>query len=335
MPIIGTTPDSIDLRRRPRALPADAARRSKLRQPPNRTARSAAKRDRRGRRRSAIRWWCARRTCWAAARWRSSTSSADLERYMREAVKVSNDSPVLLDRFLNDAIEVDVDACATARTWSSAASWSTSSRRACTPAIRRARCRRIRCRRNPGRAAPRRRWRWRKALKVVGLMNVQFAIQDGVVYVLEVNPRARARCRSSRRRPACRSPRSRRAAWPASRSRTQGIDGESRPAVLLGEGSGVPVHQVPGRRYHPRARDEVDRRSDGRRRDLRRGVREVAARGGREAARHRARCSSASSDADKPQRVEMARMLVELGFELVATRGTAEALTPRACRRPS
>ena len=35
---------------------------------------------------------------------------ADLERYMREAVKVSNDSPVLLDRFLNDAIEVDVDA---------------------------------------------------------------------------------------------------------------------------------------------------------------------------------------------------------------------------------
>src|SRR5438034_9234300 len=34
----------------------------------------------------------------------------DLERYMHEAVKVSNDSPVLLDRFLNDAIEVDVDA---------------------------------------------------------------------------------------------------------------------------------------------------------------------------------------------------------------------------------
>ena len=38
------------------------------------------------------------------------TSNRDLERYMREAVKVSNDSPVLLDRFLNDAIEVDVDA---------------------------------------------------------------------------------------------------------------------------------------------------------------------------------------------------------------------------------
>ena len=37
-------------------------------------------------------------------------SSDDLARYMREAVQVSNDSPVLLDRFLDDAIEVDVDA---------------------------------------------------------------------------------------------------------------------------------------------------------------------------------------------------------------------------------
>src|SRR5205814_9690370 len=37
-------------------------------------------------------------------------AETDLVRYMREAVKVSNDSPVLLDRFLNDAIEVDVDA---------------------------------------------------------------------------------------------------------------------------------------------------------------------------------------------------------------------------------
>src|SRR5690606_4483873 len=39
----------------------------------------------------------------------------DLERYMREAVKVSEDSPVLLDRFLNDAIEVDVDCLSDGR----------------------------------------------------------------------------------------------------------------------------------------------------------------------------------------------------------------------------
>jgi len=44
-------------------------------------------------------------------------SEDDLVRYMREAVQVSNDSPVLLDRFLDDAVEVDVDASVTARTF--------------------------------------------------------------------------------------------------------------------------------------------------------------------------------------------------------------------------
>ena len=61
----------------------------------------------------------------------------------------------------------------------------------------------------------------------------------------------------------------------------QGVARRDRAAVLLGEGSGVPVHQVPGRRHHPRARDEVHRRSDGRGRDVRRGVREEPARRGR------------------------------------------------------
>jgi carbamoyl-phosphate synthase large subunit len=54
---------------------------------------------------SVTHWWFARATCWVAAQWKSCTSSRDLERYMREAVKVSHESPVLLDRFLNDAIE--------------------------------------------------------------------------------------------------------------------------------------------------------------------------------------------------------------------------------------
>ena len=68
------------------------------------------------------------RTSPAGAPWKSCTSS-DLERYMREAVKVPNDSPVLLDRLLNDAIEVDVDALADdnphGKMSSSEASWST------------------------------------------------------------------------------------------------------------------------------------------------------------------------------------------------------------------
>ena len=66
----------------------------------------------------------------------------DLRAYMGHAMRVSNDSPVLLDRFLDVAIEVDVDAvCDGEDVLISAASWSTSSRRACTRAIRAARCR--------------------------------------------------------------------------------------------------------------------------------------------------------------------------------------------------
>jgi carbamoyl-phosphate synthase large subunit len=118
----------------------------------------------------------------------------DLERYMREAVKVSNDSPVLLDRFLNDAIEVDVDAVsdgyeviiggvmehieqAGVHSGDSACSLPPFS---LSPELQ------AEMRRQTVAMA--------KALKVCGLMNVQFAIQkngdEDVVYVLEVNPRA-------------------------------------------------------------------------------------------------------------------------------------------------
>ena len=114
----------------------------------------------------------------------------DLERYMREAVKVSNESPVLLDRFLDDAIEVDVDAIcdgeqvliggimehveqAGVHSGDSACSLPPFS---LLPAVQEE------LRRQTVLMA--------HALKVKGLMNVQFAIQDDVIYVLEVNPRA-------------------------------------------------------------------------------------------------------------------------------------------------
>jgi carbamoyl-phosphate synthase large subunit len=114
----------------------------------------------------------------------------DLERYMREAVKVSNDSPVLLDRFLNDAIEVDVDAIcdgervmiggimehieqAGVHSGDSACSLPPFS---LSPELQRElRAQTV---------------QMAMALNVVGLMNVQFAIQNGTVFVLEVNPRA-------------------------------------------------------------------------------------------------------------------------------------------------
>ena len=122
----------------------------------------------------------------------------DLERYMREAVKVSHDSPVLLDRFLNDAIEVDVDCISDGEATfiggvmehiEQAGVHSGDS--ACSlPPYSLSQATIDELKRQTSLMA--------KALNVVGLMNVQFAIQqseqDGqtvdTVYVLEVNPRA-------------------------------------------------------------------------------------------------------------------------------------------------
>ena len=103
---------------------------------------------------------------------------------------MSNDSPVLLDRFLNDAIEVDVDAFLTVR---SDDRWHHGAYRASRRAFRRLGLFAAAvqaCRKNCGMKFAARPWPWPKALNVVGLMNVQFAIQNGDVYVLEVNPRA-------------------------------------------------------------------------------------------------------------------------------------------------
>ncbi|MBY0438115.1 MAG: carbamoyl-phosphate synthase large subunit, partial [Burkholderiales bacterium] len=108
VPIIGTSPDSIDVaedRERFQKL----IHKLKLKQPPNRTARSAQKAIALA---EEIGYPLVVRPSYVLGGRAMEIvhRQADLERYMREAVKVSNDSPVLLDRFLNDAIEVDVDA---------------------------------------------------------------------------------------------------------------------------------------------------------------------------------------------------------------------------------
>ncbi len=115
---------------------------------------------------------------------------AQLHRYMREAVKVSGTNPVLIDRYLNDATEVDVDCIADGETVYVAGVMEHieeagihSGDSACSlppyslsPAM-------ISELQDETEAMAR-------ALGVVGLMNVQYAIKDGAVYVLEVNPRA-------------------------------------------------------------------------------------------------------------------------------------------------
>ena len=188
VPIIGTSPDMIDAaedRERFQQLLNDLG----LKQPPNATARTEEEALQKA---EALGYPLVVRPSYVlGGRAMEIVHEArDLERYMREAVKVSNDSPVLLDRFLNDAVEVDVDALsdgeqviiggvmehieqAGVHSGDSACSLPPYS---LSPEIQDELRRQTRL--------------MAKGLNVCGLMNVQFAIQGDVVYVLEVNPRA-------------------------------------------------------------------------------------------------------------------------------------------------
>jgi carbamoyl-phosphate synthase large subunit len=193
VPIIGTSPESID-------IAEDRERFQKLlvklnlRQPPNRTARTEGEALALA---QEIGYPLVVRPSYVLGGRAMEIvhEQRDLERYMREAVKVSNDSPVLLDRFLNDAIEVDVDCIcdgeavliggvmehieqAGVHSGDSACSLPPYSLSADLIA-----------------ELKRQTELMARALKVVGLMNVQFAIQHdaagaATVFVLEVNPRA-------------------------------------------------------------------------------------------------------------------------------------------------
>lgn len=197
VPIIGTSPDMIDAaedRERFQKLLNELG----LRQPPNATARTEAEALEKA---AALGYPLVVRPSYVLGGRAMEIvhEQRDLERYMREAVKVSNDSPVLLDRFLNDAIECDVDclrdpegkvfiggvmehieqagvhsgdsACSLPPYYLSKATVDELKRQTAAMA---------------------------EGLSVVGLMNVQFAIQEreengvkqDVIYVLEVNPRA-------------------------------------------------------------------------------------------------------------------------------------------------
>ena len=193
VPIIGTSPDMIDAaedRERFSAL----LRELDLRQPPNATARTEPEALDKA---STLGYPLVVRPSYVLGGRAMEIvhEQRDLERYMREAVKVSHDSPVLLDRFLNDAIECDVDCIRDAEGATfiggvmehieQAGVHSGDSACSLPPYSLSAQTVTEIKRQTAAMAA---------ALNVVGLMNVQFAIQhvDGqdVIYVLEVNPRA-------------------------------------------------------------------------------------------------------------------------------------------------
>ncbi|NBW61385.1 MAG: carbamoyl-phosphate synthase large subunit [Methylophilaceae bacterium] len=188
VPIIGTSPDAIDCAE-DRERFQQMLQQLNLKQPPNRTARTPEEALRLA---QEIGYPLVVRPSYVLGgrAMEIVQEQAQLERYMREAVKVSNESPVLLDRFLNDALEVDVDALSDGEQViiggimehvEQAGVHSGDS--ACSlPPYSLSKALQDELRSQTVQMA--------KALGVVGLMNVQFAIQGETVYVLEVNPRA-------------------------------------------------------------------------------------------------------------------------------------------------
>ncbi|TVO58012.1 carbamoyl-phosphate synthase large subunit [Denitromonas halophila] len=327
VPIIGTSPDMIDAaedRERFQKLLNDLG----LKQPPNRTARTPEAAVRLA---AEIGYPLVVRPSYVLGGRAMEIvhEQKDLERYMREAVKVSNESPVLLDRFLNDATEVDVDALsdgdqviiggimehieqAGVHSGDSACSLPPYS----LPADLQDELRRQTA-------------AMAKALKVCGLMNVQFAIQGegeaAVVYVLEVNPRA------SRTVPfvskACSLQLAKIAArCMAGRSLAdQGIVGEIVPPYFSVKEAVFPFNKFPGV-------DTIlgpEMKSTGEVMGVGLTFAEAFVKSQIAAGVKLPQGGTAFisvKPTDRPAAVDVARQLHDLGFGLVATRGTASAI---------
>ncbi len=329
VPIIGTSPDMIDVaedRERFQKLLHDLG----LKQPPNRTARNES---------DALRLaveigypLVVRPSYVLGGRAMEIVhEQRDLERYMREAVKVSNDSPVLLDRFLNDAIEVDVDAiCDGKRVLiggimehiEQAGVHSGDSACSLPPFSLSAELQQQLRQQTVQMAL---------ALNVVGLMNVQFAIQNGTVFVLEVNPRA------SRTVPFVSKATGLPLAKIAARCMvgksldTQGVMDEVLPPYYSVKEAVFPFIKFPGvdTILGPEMKSTGEVMGVGRsfgeafvKSQLAAGVKLPKA----------GKAFISVRNSDKNAAVQVGRELLELGFGLLATRGTAQVLNDSGIR---
>ena len=332
VPIIGTSPDSIDVaedRERFQKL----VDRLHLKQPPNRTARTEEDAVRLA---GEVGFPLVVRPSYVLGGRAMEVvfTEDDLRAYMTHAVQVSNDSPVLLDRFLDLAIEVDVDAIcdgkdvyiggimehveqAGVHSGDSGCSLPPNSLSPELQAQIRDQTRRMAL-----------------ALNVIGLMNVQFAIQNGVVYVLEVNPRA------SRTAPFVSKATGVALAKAGARvmaGRTLaelGLTQERVPGYFSVKEAVFPFSKFPD--ADPILGPEM--KSTGEVMGTGRSFGEAYAKAQSASGvilPTRGVCLISVRDRDKPGAADLAKLLVERGFEIVATHGTADVIERAGvrCRR--
>ena len=331
-PIIGTSPDSIDLaedRERFQQLVEDLG----LKQPPNRTASSKAEALERA---SEVGYPLVVRPSYVLGGRAMEIvhSDEDLAAYMDAAINVSNDSPVLLDRFLDLATEVDVDCIADGERVliggvmehieqagvHSGDSGCSLPPYSLGPEILKELEEQV--------------VKLARGLKVVGLMNTQFAIQGDVVYLLEVNPRA------SRTAPfvskAIGIPLAKIAAkvMVGESLSAQGLVNQRVPEYYSVKEAVFPFIKFPG--ADPILGPEM--KSTGEVMGVGRTFGEAYAKAqlasGVVLPRQGAALLSVR-DRDKDGAIELGRILAGMGFELVATHGTARALVDAgvSCRR--
>ena len=331
-PIIGTSPDSIDLaedRERFKKLVDDL----ELRQPPNRTARNRDEALEMG---ADVGYPLVVRPSYVLGGRAMEIvhNEEDLAEYMAAAIDVSNDSPVLLDRFLDMAIEVDVDAVcdgervliggimehieqAGVHSGDSGCSLPPIS---LDPEMQETLTEQV--------------VKLAKGLNVIGLMNTQFAIQNDIVYLLEVNPRA------SRTIPFVSKSTGVSLAKIASRVMIgeslaeQGYVNQRVPPYYSVKESVFPFEKFTG--ADPILGPEM--KSTGEVMGIGRSFGEAYAKAqlasGVVLPRQGAALLSVRN-CDKDAAVGLAKILVDMGFDIIATHGTAEALTAAgvSCRR--
>ena len=323
VPIIGTSPDAID-RAEDRERFQQMVQRLNLRQPANATARSE---DEALSLSKNIGYPMVVRPSYVLGGRAMEIvyQEEELKRYMREAVKVSNDSPVLLDRFLNCAIEVDIDAVCDGETVVIGAIMQHieqagvhSGDSACSL---------------PPYSLPKHiqdeiREQVKKMaleLGVVGLMNVQMAVQGEDIYVIEVNPRASrtvpfvSKCIGESLAKIA-------ALVMAGKSLAEvGFTEEVIPPYYSVKEAVFPFAKFPG--VDPILGPEM--KSTGEVMGVGDSFGEAFAKAqlGASEILPNAGCAFISvREDDKPQAVQVARDLVALGFEVVATAGTAKVI---------